>query len=90
MTEKKRLVEVFSAGCPMCQDAVDRVKGLACPACEVRVLDMHDPTVARRAEELGIRSVPAVAVDGTLASCCSGRGVDETALRQAGVGTPLE
>jgi MerR family mercuric resistance operon transcriptional regulator len=90
MTDQKRLVEVFSAGCPVCQDAVDRVRDLACPACDVRVLDMHDPDVAQRAKKLGVRSVPAVAVNGALASCCSGRGLDEAALREAGVGTPLE
>jgi len=30
--------------------------------------------------------VPAVAVNGVLASCCAGRGVDEAQLREAGVG----
>ncbi len=50
------------------------------------ILDMHDPDVARRAAELGIRSVPAVVVDGKLAQCCAGGGVDEASLRAAGVG----
>jgi hypothetical protein len=47
---------------------------------------MHDAEVARRAKDLGIRSVPAVVIDGKLADCCTGRGVDETTLRAAGVG----
>ena len=85
----KRKVEVFSAGCPVCQEAVERVRKLACPDCEVTVLDMNDPAVAARAEALGVSSVPAVAVDGKLAGCCSGRGIDEAELRAAGVGTPL-
>ncbi|MBI5446318.1 MAG: thioredoxin family protein [Deltaproteobacteria bacterium] len=85
----KRKVEVFSAGCPACQDAVDLVNRLACPDCDVQVFDMKDPAVASRAKALGVRSGPAVAVDGKLASCCAGRGVDESALRAAGVGTPL-
>ena len=90
MTDEKRTVEVFSAGCPVCQEAVAQVKGLACSACDVRVLDMHDPAVAKRAKALGVHLVPAVAVDGALASCCSGRGLDEAALREAGVGSPSE
>ena len=49
---------------------------------------MHRPEVAARAEHYGVRSVPAVAVDGKLADCCAGRGVDEAALRAAGVGVP--
>ncbi len=40
---------------------------------------MKDAKVAERAQTLGIRSVPAVAVDGKLAAYCSGRGPDETA-----------
>ena len=59
-----RTIEIFSAGCPACAAAVEAVRKLACASCEVRVLDMHDPTVAARAQALGIRRVPAVVVDG--------------------------
>jgi glutaredoxin 3 len=84
----KRKVEVFSAGCPACQDTVALVQRVACPSCEVSVLDMHDPQVAGRAKGLGIRSVPAVVIDGRLADCCTGRGPDEATLRAAGLGRP--
>ena len=82
-----RKVEVFSAGCPACQDAVALVQQVACPSCEVSVLDMNDPQVANRAKSLNIRSVPAVVIAGKLADCCTGRGPDETTLRAAGLGT---
>jgi len=85
MTNKRR-VEVFSAGCPACQETVALVNSIACPSCEVSVLDMQDPKVATRTKSLGIRSVPAVVIDGKLADCCSGRGPEEAALRAAGVG----
>jgi len=85
----KRKIEIFSAGCPVCKETVELVKRLSCPSCEVAVLDMNDLTVATRANSLGIRSVPAVVVDGSLASCCAGRGPDEAALRAAGIGQPL-
>lgn len=85
----KRKVEVFSAGCSACDDAVELVKSLACPACEVTVLDMKDMDVVKQAKALGIRSVPAVAIDGQLASCCAGRGVDEASLRLAGLGRAI-
>ncbi|HEX8069288.1 MAG TPA: thioredoxin family protein [Pyrinomonadaceae bacterium] len=85
----KRKVEVFSAGCPACDEAVRLVNAIACPSCEVEVLDMQQPDVAARAEQLGVRSVPAVVIDGRLADCCVGRGVDEATLRAAGVGAPL-
>jgi hypothetical protein len=82
----KRKVEVFSAGCPACQDTVALVQRVACPSCEVSVLDMNDPKVASRAKTLGIRSVPAVVIDGKLADCCAGRGPQEATLRAAGLG----
>jgi len=85
----KRKVEVFSAGCAACNDVVETVRRAACPSCEVTVLDMKDINVAKRAKSLGIRSVPAVAIDGKLADCCAGRGVDEQVLRAAGLGKAL-
>ena len=85
----KRKVEVFSAGCATCQEAVEIVKREACPSCDVIVLDMHDSEVAKRAKAHGIRSVPAVAIDGKLAACCTDRGINEQTLRAAGLGRPL-
>ena len=82
----KRKVEIFSAGCPVCRETVDLVARLACTSCDVTVLDMNRRDVAARAKQLGVRSVPAVAIDGRLAGCCAGRGPDENALRAAGLG----
>jgi hypothetical protein len=73
----------------MCEEAVQTVNRIAGPSSEVEILDMHQPDVADRAKRLGARSVPAVAVDGKLADCCAGRGVDEATLRAAGVGEVL-
>jgi glutaredoxin 3 len=85
----KRKIEVFSAGCPACEETVRLVNRIACPSCEVTVLDMKNPTVASRAKHLGIRSVPAVVIDGKLADCCTRRGPDEATLRAAGLGQAL-
>jgi glutaredoxin len=85
---EKRKIEVFSAGCSVCEEAIGLVNRLACPSCEITVLDINDPDVSRRAKDLGIRSVPAIVIDGKLAECCSGRGPDEDTLRSAGLGQP--
>jgi glutaredoxin 3 len=85
----KRKVEVFSAGCPVCDEAVDMVKKMSCPSCEVIVLDMKDPEVAARAKELGVKALPAVAVNGELAGCCENKGINPEILRAAGVGQPI-
>lgn len=85
----KRKIEVFSAGCPVCDETVNLVKRTACPSCEVTILDMKDPEVAKRAKSLGVHSVPAVAINGKLAACCAKGKPDEAALRAAGLGQPL-
>ncbi|QKE40278.1 MAG: hypothetical protein HO274_02220 [Ferrovum myxofaciens] len=82
----QRKVEIFSAGCPACQTAIELVNRLACGSCEVSILDMNDIIVAKRAHDLGVRSAPAVVIDGRLVSCCSGGGVEEQSLRAAGLG----
>jgi len=85
----KRKIEIFSANCPACEETVQMVNKIACPSCDVEVLDMRQPDVAAGAKQYGVRSVPAVVIDGKLADCCAGRGVDEAGLRAAGVGVPL-
>lgn len=85
----KRKVEIFSAGCAACEETIALVKDLACPACEIEVLDMQRADVAARAKTLGVRSVPAVAIDGKLADCCAGRGPELDILKTAGLGQPL-
>jgi copper chaperone CopZ len=71
---ESRTVEVFTAGCPLCVDVVELVQDLACDSCDLQTVRLHDEAGQRRAEEVGVQSVPAVAVNGTLASCCEGRG----------------
>jgi len=86
MAHRTRTVEVFSAGCPACDEAIHLVNAAACSSCEVEVLDMREPSTIERAKSLGVRAVPAVVVDGRLADCCAGRGVTTAALLAAGVG----
>jgi glutaredoxin 3 len=88
MSTNKRTVEVFSAGCPACEPTVQLVKSLACPSCDVQVLDMNKLDVAAKAKRYGVTTVPAVVIDGKLASCCTGAGPNKEALRAAGVGVP--
>ena len=85
---EKRIVKIFSPGCPACRTAIDQVRSISCSSCEIRVLDMNDPEVAARARALGVGSVPAVAVTGKLAAGTGGC-IDLEGLKNAGVGTCL-
>jgi glutaredoxin len=78
-----RTIEVFSAGCATCHETIVLVKRLAGSADQVHVRDMQHSDTAARAKTLGVRSLPAVVIDGKLAGCCAGRGPSELILRDA-------
>lgn len=86
----KRKVEVFTAGCPLCDPVVELVREVACPSCEVVVYDLNAGCATNecreKAEGYGINRVPAVVVDGRLLECCVAGTVSEEMLRAAGVG----
>jgi len=79
----KHKIEIFSAGCKTCKDTIEAVRKLAGSEHEVVVHDMHQHEIASHAAQHGVRSLPAVMIDGKLAGCCSGRGVEEHVLREA-------
>lgn len=84
----KRQVEVFTAGCPVCDPAVQTVKAAACPDCEVTVYNLNEEG-ADKARAYDLKTVPAVVIDGEVCSCCDNKGVNESDLRAADVGQPL-
>ncbi len=83
--ETKRQIEIFSAGCALCRETVEMVRQISCDDFQVTIRDMTDPETVARAKELGVKSVPAVAIDGNLAGCCAGSGPDEAGLRAEGI-----
>ena len=89
MKQEMRRIEVFSAGCAACEETIQLVRSLACSSCEIEVHDMHKPDVAAKAKGYGIKSVPAIVINGKLAGCCSGRGVDVETLRREGLGVAI-
>lgn len=83
MENRKRRIEVFSAGCPTCHEAIELVKRMAGSSHDIEIIDMQKHEAASRAKHYGVRSVPAVVIDGQLASCCTNRGVREETIREA-------
>lgn len=98
---RKRQVEVFTAGCPLCEPAVRLVQEMACPDCEVTIHDLREaePSTpdggsaaisAERARAYGVTTIPAVVVDGRLLSCCQQQsGPRREDLAAAGIGQRL-
>lgn len=95
---RKRQVEVFTAGCPVCEPAVELVREMACPDCNVTVHNLGGAeasafsggaTAAAKAANYGIKVVPAVVIDGQLVSCCRTPGPTREELAAAGIGRRL-
>ncbi|AQQ51835.1 thioredoxin family protein [Planococcus lenghuensis] len=84
----KRLVEVFSAGCYACEDAVKQVKDLTCE-CEVAIYDLSDKArkgeYETKAKAYGIQSVPSVVINGKLLDCCNSKGFTIGMLQTEGI-----
>ncbi len=88
----KRKIEIFTAGCSICNPVVELVNKVACSSCDVIIYDLNkgcDTNECRdKAKQYGITKVPAVVVDGELLECCKTGTVSEKALRDAGIGQP--
>ena len=87
----KRRVEVFTAGCPLCDATVKLVQELASQNCEVQIYDLRQGCATnecrKKANQYGIHRVPAVVVDGKLAECCSSQqSISREALIATGIG----
>jgi glutaredoxin len=88
--DKKRQIEVFTAGCGVCDEAVELVRSIACSGCEVtvhNVTEKENRAVQDKVKQYGIQRLPSIVVDGKLAGCCTGGGIDADALRSMGVGS---
>ena len=80
----KRTIEVFTAGCPICEPAVELVREAAGADHEVLVRDLRvEGTAAQQARGYGIKTLPAIVVDGSLLGCCRNTGPSREELMAA-------
>lgn len=83
-----RKIELFTAGCPVCEEAIQLVRSLVCESCELEVLNtVTDKGAQDKAKRYGIGRLPAVVVNGRVAECCTQQISGDT-LRGLGVGVP--
>lgn len=84
-----RRVEIFSAGCTTCERTIEQLREQIDSRHEIVVHDMNnDKGAAEKAEAFGIRTVPAVVVDGFLLACCKNKGPTLRELHAAGLAKP--
>lgn len=82
----KRMIEVFSDGCYLCQRAIRLVETLTGDSSDIKVLDMRDAEIAAGADRCGVERLPAIAIDGKLTDCTIR--MTKKDLRAASVGRP--
>lgn len=86
----KRQVEIFTAGCPVCDRAVQLVKDTAGENCEITIHNLSEQCKSKicldKMEEYGVTSIPAVAVNGQLLNCCKNNEITKDDLVNAGIG----
>jgi hypothetical protein len=86
---EKRKIELFTAGCPVCEPVVEMVNSMACQYCEITIYNLVEPCDTKecltKIKEYNITCLPAVAVDGKLLDCCTGRNLSREELEKAGI-----
>ena len=87
---RQRRIEIFSAGCKACEEAIALVRKVACRSCDVQVIDVRQESFYARAKQYGITRFPAIVIDGKLSACCTQSAVNETTLRELGLGVALD
>lgn len=85
----KRSVEIFTAGCPVCDPVVQMVKEASCNNCEITVYDLvkqcEEKNCTDKMRRYGINRVPSIVVDGRLLECCD-KAITKQDLLNAGIG----
>jgi glutaredoxin len=89
----KRSVEIFTAGCVLCDETVKLVNDMACPDCEITVYNLieqrEDKECMEKVKEYEITSVPTVVVNGKVAECCKRSKPNRQDLEALGIGQPF-
>tara|TARA_R110000765_G_scaffold405321_1_gene501842 strand:+ start:221 stop:490 length:270 start_codon:yes stop_codon:yes gene_type:complete len=87
----KRQIEIFTAGCPVCEPVVQLVKETAGKDCEITLHNLSEQCESKicisKMKEYGIKRVPAIAVNGKLLDCCKNIEITKDDLVNAGIGS---
>ncbi len=62
------IIEIFSAGCPLCRHVSDVIEVGKCRGCTQIVHDVIQPTeeVEAKMSEYGVQAVPTIVIDGEI------------------------
>jgi len=88
--KKMKKIEIFTAGCPVCEPVVGWVKEMASSDDQITIHNLatqcETKICVKKAEEYGVERLPAIVVDGQLLGCCKNVGITKDDLLNAGIG----
>ena len=86
----KRQIEIFTAGCPVCEPVVQLVKETAGKDCEITLHNLSEQCESKicisKMNGYNITSLPTVAVNGKLLACCQNKNISVDELKNVGIG----
>ena len=87
----KRHIEIFSAGCPVCEPVVSLVKETSCENCKITIYNLSEQYASKicvtKMEQYGVKRLPAIAVNGKLLDCCKNIEITKGYLLSVGIGS---
>lgn len=85
----KRKIELFTAGCPVCEPIVEMVRSMVCESCDLVIYNLVEHCDSKvcvdKLKKYKITSLPAVVVDGKAMST-SEDGITREKLISEGIG----
>ncbi|MCX2678916.1 thioredoxin family protein [Galbibacter sp. EGI 63066] len=86
----KRQIEIFTAGCPVCEPVVQQIKNLICENCKLTIYNLteqhEDKACMDKIKQYNIHRLPSVVVNGELLACCKNNRISKDDLIAAGIG----
>jgi hypothetical protein len=79
-------IEIFTAGCLVCEPVVQLVKDTAGVNCDITIHNLSELYDVDICKKHNIKRLPAVAVDGKLLDCCKNIDITKKDLINAGIG----
>ena len=83
----KRQIEIFTAGCPVCEPIVQLVKDTVGVDCHITIHNLSEIYDDGICKKYKVKRLPAVAVDGKLLDCCTNIEITKDDLTNAGIGS---
>jgi Thioredoxin domain len=83
----KMQVDIFTAGCPVCEPVVQLVKDTAGNHCDITIHNLSESRHKDILKKYNLTRLPAIAVDGKLLDCCKNITITKEDLIGAGIGS---